>query len=73
MNTSKDFTHYQLERQDLINNILLLSGGTEPELENKSISELIRIYYGAIGSQCPRCGYEIDVPIFNTVYESSNC
>lgn len=66
-----EFLQYKTEKLDLINNIKIVSSGKHPVLESKTISELMRIYYGAIGSQCPRCESELQTPIFNTIYRNN--
>lgn len=71
MNEMTDFIKFKTEKLELINNILLSSCGNHPDLENKTISELMRIYYATIGSQCPCCGNELTVPIFNSIYRNN--
>jgi len=68
-----DFLRYQTERQDLINQIKLLSSdpSTLKHLEAKTITELMRIYYAGFNSQCARCGHEIQVIPFKSIYRSN--
>ena len=65
-----DYLRYKNERQELINNIKLCAE-VPPDLENKSISELMRIYYATINDQCPQCGGRIQKLAFTSIYPSN--
>lgn len=71
---SEDYLRYMTERQELIINIKLLSA--EPSnlqnLESKTISELMRIYYAGFDNHCPRCGDKIKILPFKSIYRSNS-
>lgn len=69
----EDHIRYQTERLELINNIKLLSGAPSDLkfLEQKTISELMRIYYAGFDNHCARCGNEVHIHAFQTVYRSN--
>ncbi|MFW1955881.1 hypothetical protein ACG91D_09885 [Acinetobacter guillouiae] len=65
-----DYLRFKNERQELINNIKLASG-SPPDLESKSISELMRIYFATIDSQCSQCGGHITKLSFTSIYPNN--
>ncbi len=65
-----DYLRYKNERQELINNIKL-AAGAPPDLECKTISELMRIYYATIDRQCPQCGGYIEKLSFASIYPNN--
>ncbi len=65
-----DYIRYKNERQELINSIKLASNAP-PDLESKSISELMRIYYATISDQCPQCGGHIEKLPFTSIYPNN--
>lgn len=68
-----DHLRYQNERQELINQIKLLSSdpGTLEHLESKTITELMRIYYAGFSNECGRCGSEVKIMPFKSIYRSN--
>lgn len=66
----KQFLQFKNERQELINNIKLASNAP-PDLESKTISELMRIYYATIDDQCPQCGSYIKKLPFASIYPNN--
>ena len=66
----KQFIQFENEKLELINNIKLCSEAP-PDLESKTISELMRIYYATIDDKCPQCGGNITKLPFTSIYPSS--
>ena len=70
-----DALRYEHERKELMAQILLHSGQLTTEqhkaLEGKTISELMRIYYGGIGGKCVRCGEVSKHVQLNTIYRNN--
>lgn len=71
---NEDYLRYMTERQELINNIKLLSSDPSnlKNLENKTISELMRIYYAGFDNHCPRCGDKVKILSFKSIYRSNS-
>lgn len=69
----EDYIRYRTERQELINNIKLLSGAPADLklLEQKTISELMRIYSAGFENHCVRCGEEVHIRALNTIYRNN--
>lgn len=70
LDLKNQYVQLQDEKIELINNIRLASQ-CPPDLESKSISELMRIYYATINDQCPQCGGNITKLPFTSIYPSS--
>ncbi|TPU95050.1 hypothetical protein [Acinetobacter baumannii] len=70
---NEDYLRYLTERQELISNIKLLSSDPSnlEHLENKTISELMRIYYAGFDNHCPRCGDKVSILPFKSIYRSN--
>lgn len=70
---STDYLRYKTERQELINQIKLLSSdpSTLEHLESKTITELMRIYYAGFENHCARCGSEVKIIPFKSIYRSN--
>ena len=66
----KQFIQFENEKLELINKIKLCSEAP-PDLESKTISELMRIYYATIDDKCPQCGGNITKLPFTSIYPSS--
>ena len=66
----KQFIQFENEKLELINNIKLCSEAP-PDLESKTISELMRIYYATIDDKCPQCGNSVGKLPFIAVYRSN--
>lgn len=66
-----DYLRYLTERKELISNILLISSNPPDNLDKKTISELMRIYYAGIDNKCSRCGHEGQYPPFKSIYRNN--
>ncbi|MDN5511158.1 hypothetical protein [Acinetobacter sp.] len=68
-----DYLRYKTERQELINQIKLLSSDPSvlEHLEDKTITELMRIYYAGFDNHCARCGDEVKILSFKSIYRSN--
>lgn len=68
-----DYLRYKAEKQELINQIKILSSdpSTLAHLESKTITELMRIYYAGFSSQCARCGHDVQIMPFKSIYQSN--
>lgn len=68
----EDYIRYRTERLELINNIKLSSDKLDFKfLEEKTISELMRIYYAGFENHCVRCGEEVHIRALNTIYRNN--
>lgn len=67
-----DYIRYQTERLELINKIKILSGAPSDLkfLEQKTISELMRIYSAGFDNHCARCGNEVRMHLMKPIYRS---
>ncbi|WP_216071435.1 hypothetical protein [Acinetobacter haemolyticus] len=70
---NEDYLRYLEEKQELINNIKLLSSNPceLTHLDSKTISELMRIYYAGFDNKCGRCGDEVKIIPFKSIYRSN--